>query len=89
VDAEEARACGFVEAIYPADEIGAKADAMCQRLIGHAPITMRAAKEAMRRVTMESVPDGSDLIRACYGSADFKEGMTAFLAKRKPVWTGQ
>ena len=65
VDAEEARACGFVEAIYPAAEIGAKADEMCRRLIGHAPITMRAAKEAMRRVTMESVPDGSDLIRAC------------------------
>jgi enoyl-CoA hydratase/carnithine racemase len=89
VDAEEARACGFVEAIYPAAEIGAKADAMCKRLIGHAPITMRAAKEAMRRATMTNVLDGSDLIRACYGSADFKEGVTAFLAKRKPEWTGK
>ena len=89
VDAEEARACGFVESIHPANEIGAKAEAMCKRLIGHAPITMRAAKEAMRRVTMANLPDGSDLIRACYGSADFKEGMSAFLAKRKPEWTGK
>jgi len=89
VDAEEARACGFVEAIHHAAEIGLKAEAMCKRLIGHAPITMRASKEAMRRVTMSNLPDGSDLIRACYGSADFKEGMTAFLAKRKPEWTGR
>jgi enoyl-CoA hydratase/carnithine racemase len=89
VDAEEARACGFVEAIYPAAEIGDKAEAMCKRLIGHAPITMRASKEAMRRVTTAHLPDGSDLIRACYGSDDFREGMTAFLAKRKPEWTGR
>jgi enoyl-CoA hydratase/carnithine racemase len=89
VEAEEARACGFVEAIHPAAEIGVKAEAMCMRLIGHAPITMRASKEAMRRVTMANLPDGSDLIRACYGSADFKEGMSAFLAKRKPEWTGR
>ena len=89
VEAEEARACGFVESIHPAAEIGAKAEAMCKRLIGHAPITMRASKEAMRRVTMANLPDGSDLIRACYGSADFKEGMSAFLGKRKPEWTGK
>jgi len=89
IEAEEARACGFVEAIHPVNEIGAKAEAMCKRLIGHAPITMRASKEAMRRVSMANLPDGSDLIRACYGSADFKEGMTAFLGKRKPEWTGR
>jgi enoyl-CoA hydratase/carnithine racemase len=89
VDAQEARACGFVEAIHPPEEIAAEAEAMCKRLIGHAPITMRASKEAMRRLTMATIPDGSDLIRACYGSADFKEGVAAFLAKRKPEWTGQ
>jgi enoyl-CoA hydratase/carnithine racemase len=89
IDAEEARACGFVEAIHAATEIGAKAEAMCRRLMGHAPITMRAAKEAMRRITLSHLPDGSDLIRACYGSADFKEGVNAFLAKRKPEWQGR
>ena len=89
VDAQEAKACGFVEAIHAPEEIGAKAEAMCKRLIGHAPLTMRAAKEAMRRVTMADLPDGTDLIRACYGSADFKEGVDAFLAKRKPEWRGK
>jgi enoyl-CoA hydratase/carnithine racemase len=89
IDSEEARACGFVEAIHPATEIGAKAEALCRRLIGHAPLTMRAAKEAMRRITLANLPDGSDLIRACYGSVDFKEGVDAFLAKRKPEWQGR
>jgi len=89
IDAEEARVCGFVESIHPAGEIGAKAEAMCRRLTGHAPITMRASKEAMRRIVAETLPDGSDLIQACYGSADFKEGVNAFLAKRKPEWTGR
>ncbi len=89
VDAQEARSCGFVEAIHPPEDIAAKAEAMCKRLSGHAPLTMRAAKEAMRRVTLASIADGSDLIRSCYGSADFKEGMTAFLGKRKPEWTGR
>jgi len=89
IDAEEARVCGFVDAIVPSDEIGAKAEAMCKRLIGHAPLTMRAAKEALRRITLANLPDGDDLIRACYGSADFKEGVSAFLAKRKPDWRGK
>ena len=62
---------------------------MCRRLIGHAPITMRAAKEALRRIALANLPEGDDLIRACYGSADFKEGVNAFLAKRKPDWQGR
>ncbi len=89
VDAEEARACGFVDAIAAPGEIAEKAEAMCRRLIGHAPITMRAAKEALRRIALANLPEGDDLIRACYDSADFKEGVSAFLAKRKPDWQGR
>jgi enoyl-CoA hydratase/carnithine racemase len=50
---------------------------------------MHAAKEAVRRLTLDRLPAGDDLIRACYGSADFKEGVSAFLAKRKPDWRGR
>jgi len=89
ISAEEALACGFVDCVVAADEIETKTAEMCRRLLGHAPITMRAAKESMRRVILANVPDGDDLIRACYGSADFKEGVTAFLAKRKPEWRGR
>ena len=33
--------------------------------------------------------DDADLVELCYTSEDFREGVTAFLAKRKPVWTGK
>ena len=75
--------------IADAAELDAKAHAMCERLKGHAPLTMAAAKEAMRRITLHHLPVGEDLIRSCYGSADFKEGMAAFLAKRPPKWQGR
>jgi enoyl-CoA hydratase/carnithine racemase len=32
--------------------------------------------------------EDADLVELCYTSADFREGVTAFLAKRKPDWRG-
>jgi len=89
IAADEAAACGYVDVLSPPGEIEAALDAMCRRLMTHAPLTMRAAKEAIRRITLEDLPDGDDLIRACYGSADFKEGVEAFLAKRPAKWSGR
>jgi enoyl-CoA hydratase len=62
------------------------------RLIaGHAPLTMRATKEALRRITTASAErvEGKDLILMCYMSDDFREGMDAFLTKRAPQWKGR
>jgi enoyl-CoA hydratase/carnithine racemase len=54
-----------------------------------APLTLRATKEALRRLqTRLDEGEGDDLIRLCYTSNDFREGMDAFLTKRKPKWTG-
>jgi enoyl-CoA hydratase/carnithine racemase len=89
IPAEDALACGFADIVSPPGEIDGKVDQMCERLMGHAPLTMRAAKEAIRRITVDALPDGDDLIRLCYGSADFKEGVAAFLAKRAPEWQGR
>ncbi len=88
IGAEEAKDCGFVTEIADAAELDAKAQALCARLAKNAPVTMRVSKEAIRRVIAEGLPQGDDLIRACYGSRDFKIGVDAFLDKKKPVWTG-
>ena len=89
ISAEEALACGFVDVLAAAGDVEAKLGEMCKKLLGHAPITMRNAKEAIRRIRVKNLPDGADLIRAAYGSADFKEGVDAFLTKRTPNWQGR
>ena len=68
-----------------------RATELATTIANHAPLTMRATKEAMRRLTAEAaqgVP-GDDLVTLCYTSEDFREGMEAFLAKRPPVWRGR
>jgi enoyl-CoA hydratase/carnithine racemase len=88
LSADEAMACGFLTEIADAATIDAAADKLCARLERLAPVTQRVSKEAIRRVVAETVPRGDDLVSACYGSQDFKVGVTAFLDKQKPVWTG-
>lgn len=95
--AEEALAIGLVgEVVEDADALRARADALASLLAGHAPLTLHATKEGLRRLAQQqdegqagSGRSGDDLILMCYMSADFREGMEAFLAKRPPAWTGQ
>lgn len=89
LDAQAAERIGLVNAVVPSEEIDAYLQALCARLSAHAPKTMWAAKEAVRRGRSEKVPDMSDVIAACYGSSDFREGVDAYLGKRSPVWTGR
>jgi enoyl-CoA hydratase/carnithine racemase len=71
------------------DEMDARIDSVCRRLAESAPLTVRATREAIRRLTVAALPEGDDLIRLVYGSADFKAGVAAFLAKEKPAWRGE
>jgi enoyl-CoA hydratase len=89
IGAEEAHACGFVHQVLASADIGGSVNTLCARLKEHAPFTMMASKEAMRRIAEKNLPDDEDLVRICYGSKDLQEGITAFLAKRKPNWTGE
>jgi enoyl-CoA hydratase/carnithine racemase len=55
-----------------------------------APLTMLAGKEVVRRMRANfGGIDDRDLIALCYGSRDFREGLSAFLAKRAPKFTAQ
>ena len=67
-----------------------RAHALCEIMHGHAPLTMAASKEGLRRLREHAAAvEGDDLIIQCYTSQDFREGMDAFLAKRKPDWQGR
>jgi enoyl-CoA hydratase/carnithine racemase len=89
IGADEALACGAVHALHPAAELDAAAAALCERLAALAPVTQAVTKEALRRLTEAALPAADDLIHLCYGSADFREGVAAFNAKRPPVWRGR
>lgn len=89
LDAEEARSVGLVSEVLPDQPaLAARAAALAQLVASQAPLTLRATKEALRRLR-DSLPPDEDLIRLCYTSADFREGMEAFLGKRPPVWQGR
>jgi enoyl-CoA hydratase len=86
--AADALSVGLVTETVPDQHaLEARALELAMLLAQHAPLTMRATKEALRRLR-DSLPPDEDLIRLCYTSQDFKEGMEAFLTKRSPIWRG-
>ena len=90
MSADEALAAGFVHEIVPAEAIDAKVREIAQQVASHAPLTMWASKESIRRLqAARALPDGDDIVSRVYSSTDFKEGVQAFVEKRTPRWTGK
>jgi enoyl-CoA hydratase/carnithine racemase len=90
-DVREAVNLGLVTQVAEASRIEASVRELAATLAGHAPLTIAATKEMVRRIQEARRPPANaadDLIARVYGSADFKEGVQAFLAKRPPRWTG-
>lgn len=90
IEAQEALQTGLVSEVLP-DETAllARASELADKVGGMAPLTLRATKEALRRNRAALQVDDSDLIVSCYMSDDFRTGMEAFLAKKKPEWKGR
>lgn len=86
--ADELLASGYLTAVCEAAQLDATAARLSGRLASLAPVTQAVSKEGLRRLVTHSLPEGDDLIHRCYGSDDFHEGVTAFVAKRNPAWTG-
>ena len=63
-------------------------DKLCERLAALAPLTQSVSKEGLRRLVSHDLPADEDLVRLCYGSDDFREGVEAFVLKKSPVWKG-
>lgn len=79
---------GYVE-IVPPEKLEDHVAQLAGHIAGLAPLTLQATKQALRRLNQCPAADDSDLIAQVYGSRDFREGVAAFVAKRKPVWSGQ
>jgi enoyl-CoA hydratase/carnithine racemase len=90
-DAQESLAAGLLNEVTPDEEsVATRAEELATAIAANAPLTLRATKEALRRISKRLVPDdGSDIVLMCYLSEDFKEGVDAFLSKRPAQWKGK
>ncbi|MDI3341930.1 MAG: enoyl-CoA hydratase-related protein [Sphaerobacter sp.] len=92
IGAEEALRRGLVSAVYPLAELLPKARELADRIAANAPIAVRYAKEAINRGTESDLETAlayeAQIFALAFDTLDQKEGMGAFLERRKPTFTG-
>ncbi|MBC7795612.1 MAG: enoyl-CoA hydratase/isomerase family protein [Pyrinomonadaceae bacterium] len=93
IDAPTAFNYGLVNYVYSAEEIEAKTMELANKIAEKSPIALQMAKEAVKLSSRSSLDEGLrrevDLFALCFSTADKEEGVSAFLEKRKPNFTGK
>jgi enoyl-CoA hydratase/carnithine racemase len=86
----EALRWGLVQAVHAADELEGAVAALAARIAANAPLSVRAAKQAVRVASAGGDRAAVDaLVEACAASQDYAEGRAAFLQRRAPRFTGR
>ena len=90
-DVDEAYRKGLVNRVVPDDKVEEEARATARRIAEGAPLVNRWHKQFIERLTVraEVGPKEWDEGFACFDTQDYKEGVAAFLAKRKPDFKGR
>jgi enoyl-CoA hydratase len=93
LDATHAREIGLVHKVVADNALGDAAAAWAAKIAGNAPLSVRAMKQSIARVISHAFEvdhkEIDELGNKVRSSNDAKEGVRAFLEKRKPVWKGE
>lgn len=93
IRADEALRIGLVNAVYEPADLLDKACEMARRIVANAPVAIANAKKCINENYDLNADEGieleNELFGQCFATADQKEGMDAFLNKRKPVFSGK
>lgn len=92
-DAREAQAMGLVNRVVADEQIESAVQELARGIADNAPLTVRAAKlvvgEVLKDAADRDVAAADRAVAACFASSDYKEGQAAFMAKRRPRFTGR
>jgi enoyl-CoA hydratase/carnithine racemase len=91
-DAQEALTMGLVNRVVPAGDLEAQVKNITDMICANAPLTIKAVKatvnEVLKDESKRNVALTTELVEQCFTSRDYNEGRSAFMEKRKPVFTG-